>query len=215
MTAPLVQFVEPAGASLFGIPGAVLHALLLGVTLGAFVWILHRRALLLRRGAPDPRLERPGQRLRNLLVVGFMQSRQPRYPVAGTLHILIFFGFLVLLLRSLTLLGEGFVPGFALPGLDGAAGRTYASIKDWTALVVLACCAAAAFRRLVLRPARYHDRHARRAHGGEAYVILGLIALLMVADAIFASSLSSDSKSASKPTGSYTTRRPAGVIPKS
>ena len=69
-----------------------------------------------------------------------------------------------------------------IPG--GQAGHVYASIKDWTALVVLVCCVVAAWRRAVVKPARYHDRHATRPHGAEAYVILGLISLLMIADAL-------------------------------
>ena len=64
-------------------------------------WILWRRLALLLRAAPDPRLDRIGERLQRLPVVGLGQSRQLRYPVAGTLHILIFLGFLVLLFSVL------------------------------------------------------------------------------------------------------------------
>jgi heterodisulfide reductase subunit C len=152
---------------------------LLGVSLGFFAFIMWKRIGLLRLGAPDPRLDQVGARLRKLLVVGFGQSRQPRYLVAGTLHILIFAGFLILSVRSITLLGEGFRAGFS----DIGAG--YATFKDITALVVLICCVVAIVRRLVFQPARYHDRFARASHGHEAYIILGLIALLMVADAVF------------------------------
>ncbi|MBM4060970.1 MAG: (Fe-S)-binding protein [Planctomycetes bacterium] len=173
---------EPASGSPLGIPGPLLHGLLLLVALAAFAWIVRRRLLVLRRGAPDPRLDRLGERLRRLLVIGFGQSRQLRYPVAGIVHVLIFCGFLVLLFRSLTLLGQGFWGGFAIPGF---AGPVYAAVKDWTGLVMLGCCAVAAYRRLYVKPARYHDRLALRSHGGEAHVILGLIALLMVADAVF------------------------------
>jgi len=177
--------LAPADASPFGLSGPLLHGVLLAITLATFAWILRRRIELLRLGAPDPRFDRLGERLKALLVVGFGQARQPRYPVAGTLHILVFAGFLILLLRSLTLLGEGFVPGFALPGLGGAAGEVYAALKDWTALVVLASCAVLAWRRVVVKPARFHDRHALRSHGAEAYAILGLISLLMLADALY------------------------------
>jgi len=185
MRAGVLSALAPAEQTVLGLPGPVAHALLLLLALVAFAWILARRLALLRRAAPDPRTDHVGLRLKTLLRVGFGQSRQPRYAVAGTLHILIFAGFLVLLLRSLTLLGEGFSAGFALPGLGGAAGRAYASLKDWTEIVVLACCVIAALRRAVARPARYHDRHAVRSHGHEAYLILGLIALLMVADALY------------------------------
>ncbi|MFV1958051.1 MAG: (Fe-S)-binding protein [Planctomycetota bacterium] len=179
----LVLAFAPAEEPVLGVPGSVLHGALLLLALLLFAFILYRRIRLLARARADPRLDRLGARSKGLLVLGFGQARQPRYPLAGTIHILIFFGFLILLLRSLTLLGEGFVPGFALPGLSGAAGRRYASLEDWTALVVLLACAVAAWRRLVLRPARYHDRLARRPHGYEGYVILGWIALLLVASA--------------------------------
>jgi Fe-S oxidoreductase len=169
----------PAAQTYFGLSGPALQLLLLILSLGAFGFIMWKRVGLLRLGAPDPRFDQPGTRLKNLLIVGFGQSRQPRYPVAGILHILIFFGFLILSVRSVTLIGEGFQPGFA------EIGPGYASVKDVTALVVLICCLIAIVRRAVFRPARYRDRHAHASHAHEAYIILGLIALLMVADAVY------------------------------
>ena len=83
---------------------------MLVLALGAFGYILWRRVALLRAAAPSPRFDRIGERLRRLLTIGFGQSRQPRYWVAGPLHIVIFAGFLVLSVRSLTLIGEAFSP---------------------------------------------------------------------------------------------------------
>ncbi len=150
-----------------------------------FSWILWKRATRLMSAAPDPRMDRMGERFSRLFRIGVGQSRQPRYPVAGILHIVIFFGFLILTVRSLTLLGLGFFSDFTLPGLGGVGGDVYAALKDWTALFVLLACCAAAWRRLVVKPARYHDRHATQSHGSEAYVILGLISVLLLADALF------------------------------
>jgi Fe-S oxidoreductase len=169
----------PAEQTYLGLPGPALQLVLLLLALSAFGYILWKRIRLLRQAAPDPRLDRVSARLGKLLVVGFGQSRQPRYPVAGVLHILIFVGFLILSVRSFTLLGEGFRAGFS----DIGAG--YATVKDVTALVVLLACVVAAVRRLIFRPARYRDRYARTPHAHEAYIILGLIALLMVADALY------------------------------
>jgi len=188
MTGPHQIVLLPAQQSYLGLPGPLLQLLMLLVALGAFAWIINRRAALLRRGAPDPRLDNIGARVKRALVVGFGQSRQPRYRVAGILHILIFFGFLVLSLRSLTLIGEGFSAGFTLPGLGGALGGAYALLKEWTALVVILCCVVAAVRRLAVKPARYHDRNATGSHTGEALLILGLISFLMVADTLYEAS---------------------------
>lgn len=163
----------------------LIHAVLVLTALFTFIWVMHRRVAVLKLAAPDPRLDHIWQRIGRMLVIGFGQSRQPRYLVAGVLHILIFAGFLILSIRSLTLLGEGFTPGFTLPGLHGAAGDLYAVFKDITALVVLIACIMAIVRRLIFRPIRYHDRNAEASHSREAYVILGLISLLMVADAFY------------------------------
>jgi len=181
----VLSTLAPAEQTILGVPGPVLHGVLLLVGLTVCGWIVWRRAALLRLAAPDPRTDQIGRRLARLAVLGFGQRRMPRYLVAGLLHIVVFAGFMVLSIRSLTLLGEGFVDGFALPGLGGGAGHIYGSIKDWMALAVLVCCIALALRRLIARPARYHDKHAVRSHGSEAYIILGLIGLLMIADAFY------------------------------
>jgi Fe-S oxidoreductase len=169
----------PAAQTYLGLSGPALQLVLLILSLGAFSFIMWKRFGLLRLGAPDPRFDHLGTRLTKLLVVGFGQSRQPRYAVAGILHILIFFGFLILSVRSITLIGEAFQPGFS------DIGPGYSSVKDVTALVVLICCLIAIVRRAIFRPARYRDRHAHSSHAHEAYIILGLIALLMVADAVY------------------------------
>jgi Fe-S oxidoreductase len=185
MTGQLSTSFAPASLQILGLPAPAIHSVLLLVALATFCFILWKRAGVLRKANPDPRTDRVSERLRKLLVIGFGQSRQPRYLLAGVLHILIFFGFLILSLRSLTLLGEGFVAEFHLPGLGGGAGEWYSALKDYTALIVLACCIVAAIRRSVFKPVRYHDRHARKSHGHEAYLILGLISLLMIADAFY------------------------------
>ncbi len=152
---------------------------MLALALATLVWVLWQRLALLRAAAPSPRWDHLGERLRRLLVIGFGQSRQPRYRVAGIVHILIFGGFLVLSLRSMTLIGEAFSAGYA------DLGSGYAAVKDWTGVVVLGACAVAAWRRVVVRPARYHDRHARSSHTPEALLILALICSLMLADAAY------------------------------
>ncbi len=163
--------------------GAAFQALLLVLAAVVCGLILRPRIALLLRSASEPRSDDWKRRLRRLLIVGFGQIRQPRYLLAGTVHILLFAGFLVLSVRSLTLIIEPFHYGF----MD--IGEPYAVIKDWTGLLVLMACLIAAWRRVVVKPARYHDRFATKSHRGEALAILGLISLLMVADAVIDASI--------------------------
>ncbi len=156
-----------------------MQALLLAAALVALSLILRRRLGLLLAAAPEPRLGDFGKRLKRLLIIGFGQSRQPRYLVAGLVHIVLFAGFMLLSLRSMTLLAEPFSPGIS------NIGEPYIFIRHMAAALVLIGCAIAAWRRVVVKPARYHDRNATVSHTGEAVAILSLISFLMIADAAF------------------------------
>ncbi|MDD3473897.1 MAG: electron transfer flavoprotein, partial [Syntrophaceae bacterium] len=119
-----------------------------------------------------------------MVLYGFGQLRQPRYLGAGILHILLFAGFMILSLRSLTLIGRGFSADFHLPLLTGSAAFVYDVIKDYTVLVVLVVCLIAIARRAIWKPKRY-AHPGTSGHEGEAYIILGLVSALMVTDMIY------------------------------
>ena len=175
---------EPADVALAGIPAPVITLVLLVAALALFSFIMFRRIQVLRQGMPDFRFSDFGKRIWFALIYGFGQFRQPRYPVGGIIHILLFAGFMILSLRSLTLLGRGFSSHFDLPFLTGAAGFSYEVIKDYTVLLVLLVCIVAIIRRAVFKPARYAHA-AGQGHEGEAYIILGLVSALMISDMIF------------------------------
>ncbi|HET6411187.1 MAG TPA: (Fe-S)-binding protein [Anaeromyxobacter sp.] len=127
----------------------------------------------------ERRTDRIGERLVLLLRFGLGQrrllDREEFYP--GVMHLLLFVAFLVVALRTVTLFGQGFAPGFHLPFLDplGGLGRAYGFAKDIFVLLALAAVSGLAFRRLVTRP----DRLTRSAEG---IAILLLIGALMVTD---------------------------------
>ncbi len=103
---------EPADVALAGIPTPIIALVLLVAALALFSFIMFRRIQLLRQGMPDFRFSDFGKRIWLSLIYGFGQFRQPRYPVGGIIHILLFAGFMILSLRSLTLLGRGFSSRF-------------------------------------------------------------------------------------------------------
>jgi hypothetical protein len=104
-----------------------LTTLLLVGALGVFGVTLVRRLRPLRALRREQRLDRLGERVPGLLRFGFGQRRllDREELVPGLLHVLLFAAFLVLALRTVTLFGMGFSPGFHLPGLvaDDAARR--------------------------------------------------------------------------------------------
>ena len=175
---------EPADVPIAGIPAPVVALVIFVAAISFFAYVMYRRIDLLRRMLPDPRLSEIGKRISMAVKYGFGQWRQPRYPGAGILHILLFAGFMILSLRSLTLIGRGFSSSFHLPFLVGPVGFGYDVIKDYVVLVVLAVCTVCIVRRAVFHPARY-EHPGGGGHGSEAYVILGLVSALMVTDMIF------------------------------
>ena len=156
--------------------------ILLFCSLSLFIGTMADRYWLLRAGEPDRRWDRLGARFKNLFFLGFGQKRLLYEKGAGWMHLGIFFGFLVVSLRTVTLLGKGFDLGFSLPGFGGGVGLFYALLKDTFALLILAALAYATWRRLVSRPKRLHL-------SVEAVLILLWIGSLMVTDLLFDAAL--------------------------
>jgi Fe-S oxidoreductase len=141
------------------------------------------------RAEDDPRLDRPVTRLGKVFKFWLGQWKHPRYKFAGTIHILIFTGFILLAARAFSLLIVGVSENFVMPGLSGRTGQIYDITTDYAATVVFLCMVVAAIRRLVFKPARYAvPQRYGKSHTADAVFLLGLIALLMVADSLFAAS---------------------------
>ena len=171
---------QPASETVAGVPGFVLAWVVFLLGVGLFAWVIHRRLVLLRQGQADPRLGEIGRRILDLITYGFIQKRQPRYFWAGVLHLMIFWGFVVLALRSLDLVTQGLGLPVLRPLLSGGFGAFYGTLKDTFALIVLVACLVSILRRAVGRPARYQGSHAF-----EGYLVLALIAFLMITDMVF------------------------------
>src|SRR5579871_5779864 len=167
----------PASAPHWMAQAPVLIALLQLLGLLCFAYIAARRVAPLMRAERDQRLDRPWLRLQTLLKFWFGQWKHPRYRVAGTLHLLIFAGFLILATRAFHLLIFGLSNDFVAAG---TIGRAYDIIADYFATIVFLAVTAAAMRRIFYRPARYAvpAKFGVKGHPVDAIFLLALIALL-------------------------------------
>ncbi len=164
--------------------GPIAMTILLLVTLSLFAYSASRRWRLLRAAArPENRLDQISRRVGAVLTYVFGQQRMPRYPLAGWAHILVFFGFMVLLLNSIMLwvrgyVTEGPVANLWVFGADQPLGAVYALIRDiFTALVILGVLAFV-YNRVVARLPRL-------TLNLEGLLILGIIFTMMVADLVY------------------------------
>ena len=179
----MAEVQVPSQATYWVIPGHVLFLVLPLLGLAWFSYMMARRMTPLLRGAPDPRFNHLPLRFVRILKFWLGQWKQPRYLAAGVLHIVIFAGFLVLSIRSVSLVLLGMSQHFE--GLTGALGHFYNLTKDDAATFVLLAVVIAAIRRAVLKPSRYAvPARYGKDHTAEALLILGLIGTLMVSESL-------------------------------
>jgi Fe-S oxidoreductase/nitrate reductase gamma subunit len=150
-------------------------SILMFLSLSMFANTMADRYWLLRAGELANYFDRPWDRFKSLMVLGFAQKRLMYKRWAGLMHVTIFFGFLVVFTRTCTLVGRGFSEDFHLPLLGGGLGLAYAFLKDTFAILVLLAVLYAIWRRLVVKPSRLHLSF-------EAVLVLVWIAALMVTD---------------------------------
>ncbi len=158
----------------------LLMSLLIIAALTIFGFTMFRKIKLLLALGPAERFDHLIERVMNLVVLAIGQKRligRKKEFGSGIMHAFIFWGFCVLLIRSINLYGEGFKEGFQLPFLGGEylVGYLYAALKDIMEGIVLLMIIWAIFRRAVLKTKRLHNTF-------EAYLVLVMIGILMVSD---------------------------------
>jgi Fe-S oxidoreductase len=173
---------SPAQATFWFIQGRVLFWIINLLGSACFAYIVAKRLAPLMRGQRDIRFDRPWIRLGRLLRFWFGQWRHPRYLAAGIIHILLFSGFIVLVIHTGLLMAVG------TSDHPASMGGLYGAISDYAATVVFLCMIVAIVRRL-LKPARYAvPAKYGKAHTADAIFLLALIAVLMLADSVFEAS---------------------------
>jgi len=158
----------------------LLMSLLLIIALVVFGRTMYTRIRLLMALEPADRFDQITRRLKSVAVFALGQKRlvgRKKERLSGVMHAFIFWGFCVLLIRSLNIYGEAFVRGFHLPllGDHSLLGYLYVFLKDIVEGIVLLMVILALYRRAVIKPKRLHN-------SWEAYLVLGLIGVLMISD---------------------------------
>src|SRR5208337_5623499 len=130
---------SPAQTTYWLISGRVLFLIINLLGLACFAYIVTKRLTPLIQGERDFRFDRPFIRLERVLQFWLGQWKHPRYRIAGTIHILIFAGFILLATRAFSLLIIGISENFVLPSSSGGIGHIYEIIADYAASMVFLC----------------------------------------------------------------------------
>ena len=178
--------ISPAKAFVFGIPTVIFSLIIPLAGVAVFTYIIALRLKPMVKAQPDFRFDRLWTRFVRMIKYALGQYRHPRYLDAGIIHITLFAGFVILALRSITLVLLGISDGYVLPGMSGAAGQVYMALKDIAGTFVLIACVAALYRRLVIKPKRYAvPSKYGKEHTWEAVLVLLLITGLVTCDMAF------------------------------
>ena len=157
-----------------GLMGKIWLTLLTLFALSFFSFVIYKRWLILKQAQPTERFNRWSERLKNLVLYFFGQKglffRKERF--AGLVHAIIFWGFCVFVIRSLSLFIEG-VTSWEIP--NNFLGNFYFFWKDLFAILITIAIFIAFYRRWVLKVKRL-------TLSWDANLILFQILALMVTD---------------------------------
>ena len=152
--------------------------LVFALALAFFSYNAQRLVRYLRVGTADDRLNDVPRRLWNLLLIGIAQTKILRDPVAGPLHALVFWGFLVLQAGALEIFLHGLFPSLSYARLlPQPLHWLFLLSQELTAVAVLAAVSFLLYRRIVVKPKRLQGDG---VHSRDAIFILSLIAGLMI-----------------------------------
>ena len=148
------------------------------IAAGFFALNVQRLVSYLNVGHAEDRTDHPVTRIRNLLAIGIAQKKIFRDPVAGPMHALIFWGFMVLTAGTIEILISGVFPLFSFARiLPTLLYQAYSASQDIFALLVIAAVGFALYRRLVVHPKRLEGDDLEHT---DALIILSMIAGLMI-----------------------------------
>jgi Fe-S oxidoreductase len=163
-------------------PGNIGFYLALGGFVSLFLFLAGMRALVLLSGRPDNRLGSPRDIWTRIVtmpayVLGTLRVNRPYYWYAGVLHTMIFWGFVVLQVRTLNFLLDGFNQQASLQSIFGIIYDLFRPVMDLFDVLVIVGVIMAMAQRAFVRPRRL-------TLNWDAWVILFLIWFLMVTDVL-------------------------------
>jgi Fe-S oxidoreductase/nitrate reductase gamma subunit len=156
-------------------PDLIVFAVVFVAAVALFAWSCFSRFRLVAVGKPEDRFSNPGRRISNMLFFAFGQRRVVSRPF-GFNHFVFFWCFLILMVANTEFLLHGLFPDYiSFARLPEGAYHALSYIFEVVSAVALAAVCIAVVRRLAFPPS-YIEARSR-----DAFVILGLVALLMIA----------------------------------
>jgi heterodisulfide reductase subunit C/nitrate reductase gamma subunit len=150
------------------------------ITLGAFSYTSYRIYRIFKLLKPAFPIKDIGQRINLTLAVALGQSKIFRFPLAGILHALVFWGFLVICVGSIEMVIDGLsgierslAPLGLLYDIISGSGDIFSYIVTLSIIIFL-------IRRAFLHLPRFSGQEIKKKSKWDAYLALSMILLLML-----------------------------------
>lgn len=154
----------------------VVFILIFIVAISVLVLNLRKLVTKLKIGSEENRFDNIGTRIKNVLKIAIFQNKILRDPVAGPIHVMIFWGFLLFLFAAGEAMMQGFYSNFSLDFL-GYGFTLITFTQDIFIVLVITAVLSAFFRRYVLKVKRLEVDPKGKL---DATIILLLILIVVV-----------------------------------
>ncbi|WYP27273.1 heterodisulfide reductase-related iron-sulfur binding cluster [Alkalihalobacillus sp. FSL W8-0930] len=140
-----------------------------GFSLYIFLMIMYNRYLNVKMGQPKKLDQELGTRLKIFFVQVFGQTKLMKDPKSGIMHLVVFYGFIILQFGALDIIVKGFgFEGLPIPGYD-----VFVLTQEITVFLILLAIGYAAYRR-------YGEKLPRLKKGWKPSIVIFLIVSLMI-----------------------------------
>ncbi len=153
---------------------------LLAITIGVFAYSAFKIYQLFKITKPAYAVKDFGKRIKRTVVNAFFQERIFRNKIAGVMHALVFWGFLVILLGSIEMVIDGVAGTDRVLSALGGFYNVFMGAGDVAAYFIALFIVIFIIRRTVLNINRLHGKEMNKKNHLDALLALTMILILMI-----------------------------------
>ena len=148
---------------------------------GFFLFTVYKIASFfkLTKSYPYPFINQIDKRISHTLLVAFGQSKILKKPIAGLLHALVYWGFLVITVGTVEMIIDGISGSERILGNLGWIYSLITASGEIFAALIIVSCIIFLIRRYIIKPKRFTAPEMKPSSRMDATVILFMILLLM------------------------------------
>jgi Fe-S oxidoreductase len=155
---------------MLGLINFIAFLIVTGYALYLFAHVMYSRIMFIKLGRKSNLRQDAGIRINEVLINVFGQKKLLKDPKSGLMHIVMFYGFIILQFGAVEIIIKGFIEGYEFP--IGAAHKYFSLSQEITTFLILAAVGYAFYRR-------YIEKLKRLKRGFKAGLVIIFLLTLM------------------------------------